>query len=173
MNKTNIVLIGMPGSGKTTIGKIISRKTKIKLYDIDRVLEERENDNIPNIIEKYGEKHFRDLETKYTKELSNENHCIISTGGGIILKEENMISLREKGVVVYIKRPVEDIKRQPSIQNRPLVKDNLEVIDKLYKERCGLYEKYADITIDNVASDIVDVVNLVLKSKEVSNILYP
>ena len=82
----NIILIGMPASGKSTIGKLLSKKINYKYFDTDIYLEEKENKKIKNIFLEKGEKYFRDLETKYLKEVSQINKSVICTGGGVIKK---------------------------------------------------------------------------------------
>ena len=89
----NIVLIGMPASGKTTISELLAEKLDMIRYDADVYLEEKEGKLIKEIFSEYGEDHFRDLEEKYTKELSDKENIIISTGGGVIKREKNIENL--------------------------------------------------------------------------------
>ena len=87
----NIVLIGMPASGKTTISELLAEKLEMEKYDADIYLEEMEGRLIKDIFSEFGEDYFRDLEEKYTNELSEKNNIIISTGGGVIKREKNTI----------------------------------------------------------------------------------
>ena len=105
----NIVLIGMPASGKSTVGKLLSKKINYEYYDADKYLEKKENVKISTLFSEKGEEHFRNLETKYLRELSQKNRIIISTGGGAVKREENMEILKEKGIVVFLSRKIEDI----------------------------------------------------------------
>ena len=143
----NIVLIGMPASGKSTIGKLLAQKINYEYYDADKYLERKEKRKISNIFAENGESYFRDLETKYLKKLSYKNKLIISTGGGAVKRDENMEGLKKKGIIVFLSRKVEDIAKE-NHENRPLLKD-ISNIEKLYSERIALYKKYADITIEN------------------------
>ena len=150
----NIVLIGMPASGKSTIGKLLSKKINYEYYDADKYLERKENIKISTLFSEKGEEYFRNLETKYLRELSQKNGIIISTGGGAVKREENMKILKEKGIVVFLSRKIEDIAKE-NHEARPLLQD-INNIYKLYDERINLYRKYADIIIKN--DDDMDVV---------------
>ena len=104
MKQNNIILVGMMGAGKTTIGKELLNVLKdYTLIDMDSEIENREKMKISEIFEKYGEKHFRELETNLLKELSKNQNQIISTGGGVFEKEENRNILKETGTVFYLK----------------------------------------------------------------------
>ena len=143
----NIVLIGMPASGKSTIGKLLSKKTNYEYYDADKYLERKENVKISTLFSEKGEEYFRNLETKYLRELSQKNGIIISTGGGAVKREENMEILKEKGIVVFLSRKIEDIAKE-NHEARPLLQD-INNIYKLYDERIELYKRYSDIIIEN------------------------
>ena len=143
----NIVLIGMPASGKSTIGKLLSKKINDEYYDADKYLGRKENVKISTLFSEKGEEYFRNLETKYLRELSQKNGIIISTGGGAVKREENMKILKEKGIVVFLSRKIEDIAKE-NHEARPLLKD-INNIYKLYDERIELYKRYSDIIIEN------------------------
>lgn len=143
----NIVLIGMPASGKSTIGKLLSKKINYEYYDVDKYLERKENVKISTLFSEKGEEHFRNLETKYLRELSQKNRIIISTGGGAVKREENMEILKKKGIVVFLSRKIEDIAKE-NHEARPLLQD-INNIYKLYDERIELYKRYSDIIIEN------------------------
>ena len=143
----NIVLIGMPACGKTTIAKNLSMKIKFESIDADKYLEKKENKIIKNIFSENGEEVFRNLEEKYIKELSEMDKIIISTGGGVIKRENNITNLKKNGKIIFIDRSVADIMKE-NHENRPLLQ-NVENVNKLYNERYELYKKYADITIKN------------------------
>ena len=150
----NIVLIGMPACGKSTIGYWLSKKIDYPLLDADKYLEEKENRVISDIFSNEGEEYFRELETKYLKELSEKNGIIISTGGGAVKKKENIDILKKNGIVVFLNREIADIYKE-NHEKRPLLKD-INNIQKLYNERIDLYRKYADIIIKN--NDEMDVI---------------
>ena len=143
----NIVLIGMPASGKSTIGKLLAKKMNYEYYDADRYLERKENVKISTLFSEKGEEYFRNLETKYLKELSQKNGIIISTGGGAVKREKNMRILGEKGIIVFLNRKIEDIAKE-NHEARPLLQ-NIDNIYKLYDERIELYNRYSDIIVEN------------------------
>ncbi len=143
----NIVLIGMPASGKSTIGKLLAKKMNYEYYDADRYLERKENVKISTLFSEKGEEYFRNLETKYLKELSQKNGIIISTGGGAVKREKNMQILGEKGIIVFLNRKIEDIAKE-NHEARPLLQ-NIGNIYKLYDERIELYNRYSDIIVEN------------------------
>jgi len=143
----NIVLIGMPASGKSTIGKLLAKKMNYEYYDADRYLERKENVKISTLFSEKGEEYFRNLETKYLKELSQKNGIIISTGGGAVKREKNIQILGEKGIIVFLNRKIEDIAKE-NHEARPLLQ-NIDNIYKLYDERIELYNRYSDIIVEN------------------------
>lgn len=161
----NIVLIGMPACGKSTIGYWLSKKINYPFVDVDRYLEEKENRIISDIFSNEGEEYFRELETKYLKELSEKEGIIISTGGGAVKNKENIDILKENGIIVFLNRTIDDISRE-NHRNRPLLQ-NPDNIRKLYDERIKLYRQYADIIIKNDDSMdvIVDRIITALKGK--------
>ena len=145
--RRNIVLIGMPASGKSTIGKLLAQKINYEYYDADKYLEKKENVKIGTLFSEKGEEYFRNLETKYLRELSEKNGIIISTGGGAVKREENMKILKEKGIIVFLNRKIEDIAKE-NHEARPLLQ-NIDNIYKLYDERIELYNRYSDIIVEN------------------------
>ncbi len=156
----NIVLIGMPGCGKTTIGRELAKKLKVRFYDSDRHIEKTTGKSISEIFEN-GEEHFRQLETETIKKLALKLHCVISTGGGIVKKAENIEVLKKRGTIIFVNRPLEKIVESINISKRPLLKDNKENLCKLYDERIELYKKYCDYEIEN-DTNIYNAVNKVL-----------
>ncbi len=164
MNK-NIVLIGMPGSGKTTIGKEVAKRLQIPFIDMDEMIEKKEGKVISEIFD-YGEEHFRNLETNCAKELSNRKLCVISTGGGIVKRKENIELLKINSIIVFINRSPEKIVSDVDIQKRPLLKNGIENVYKIYNERIDLYKKYCDLEIlndDTIESAVNKIVNSINK----------
>ena len=161
----NIVLIGMPACGKSTIGYWLSKKIGYPLLDTDKYLEEKENRIISDIFSNEGEEYFRNLETKYLKELSEKEGFIISTGGGAVKKKENIDILKKNGIVIFLNREINDISKE-NHKHRPLLQD-INNIQKLYDERIDLYKKYSDIIIKNNddMGIIVDRIITALKGK--------
>ncbi|MBE6631257.1 MAG: shikimate kinase [Ruminococcaceae bacterium] len=139
--KRNIVLVGMPGCGKSTLGKYLAEKYGRQFVDTDEEIEKTAGMSIPEIFEKYGEEYFRALETEQLKKAGKLSSAIISTGGGAVTREENFLPLRQNSVTVFIKR---DIGALPT-DGRPLMK--VYTAEELYKKRLPLYEKFSDISI--------------------------
>lgn len=154
---TNIILIGMPGCGKSTIGKILAKKTGRMLFDIDAEIVARAGRTIPEIFESEGEGAFRDMESEITKNLCLKGGTIIACGGGTILREENRKALKQNGKVVYIRRELSQLARG----GRPLSSGD-GAVEKLYSERAPIYETCADITVESLDS-VGDTANAVFK----------
>ena len=140
----NIVLIGMPGTGKSIIGKLLSELTGKTLQDTDAKIEEEAEMTIPEIFEKEGEAGFRDRESAICKKLGKERNLIIATGGGAILRPENVAALRQNGTLVHITRSIDKL----PTRGRPLSK-NIEALKKMEAQRMPLYKSAADITFRN------------------------
>ncbi|MBO4338404.1 MAG: hypothetical protein J5877_00590 [Clostridia bacterium] len=135
----NIVFIGMPSCGKSTVGGIVAKKLGKMFFDTDELVEETDGRKPSEIILSEGEKTFRDLETAEIKTISTETGAVISVGGGAVLREENVDALKQNGVLVYLDRPLNEL----ISDDRPLSAD----IEKLFEERKEFYEKAADIKI--------------------------
>ena len=145
----NIVLVGMMGAGKTTIGELLATKLNRELKDIDRVIEQEQKKSIIEIFTDDGEEAFRQLESETIEKFSNMSNLIISTGGGVLEKANNLSNLQKNGIIIYLKADIEELfKRVKNETQRPLLKeqDPLEVIKKLIKKRKKFY-LMADITI--------------------------
>lgn len=140
----NIVLIGMPGTGKSLIGKFLAELTGKTLQDTDAKIEEEAKMTIPEIFEKEGEAGFRDRESAICKKLGKERNLIIATGGGAILRSENVDALRQNGTLVHITRSIDKL----PTRGRPLSK-NIETLKKMEAQRMPLYKAAADITFRN------------------------
>jgi shikimate kinase len=146
----NIVLTGFMGTGKTAVGRELSRLLNMELIDVDTEIEKSQRITINEIFKKFGEPRFREIETEMVQKLSEQRNVIISTGGGAVLKQENMDALRKQGVIVCLMATPETIlKRTIRSSNRPLlhVEDPLGRIKELLHFRMPFYEK-ADIMID-------------------------
>jgi shikimate dehydrogenase len=143
----NIVLIGMPGCGKTTVGKILAELTGKTFIDTDLLIEEESGTDIPELFRLKGEEHFRNLETAAIEKTGMGKGQIIATGGGAVLRDENYGPLKQNGVIVYLKR---DLSRL-STKDRPLSPD-IEALKKLFESRRERYEKFCDFSADSNAS---------------------
>lgn len=144
----NIVLIGMPGCGKSTFGKRLAKKLGRKFYDADEVLEEREQRTIKDFFAE-SEDAFRAAETRTLAYLATLEGVVIATGGGAVKRAENMELMKRDGVVVFLDRKPEQILGNIEGDARPLLAADKQRIFKLYEERIDLYRKYADKIITN------------------------
>jgi len=137
LSKQNIVLTGMAGCGKTTIGKILSEKLNMNFVDTDDKIIEKAKMPIPKIFEKYGEEHFRKLESEVIEETAKLQSTVIATGGGAVLSCQNVSALRGNGRIYFLDRPLEQI---IPTSDRPLSK-NRQDIEKRFNERYEIYKK--------------------------------
>ncbi|MDD3225613.1 MAG: shikimate kinase [Clostridium sp.] len=160
LNK-NIVLIGMPGSGKTTIAKKLSEMLDVTSIDVDELIEKSQNKSITEIFKK-GEDEFRTIETDTIKKLSTENGIIISTGGGVIKNKSNINLLKKNGIILFINRPIPNILEDIDAESRPLLKEGTSKLYNLFHERYPLYSKYCDYEILN-NGDIIDLSDKIIK----------
>lgn len=148
MTDKNIVLIGMPGSGKTTLGEIIHKRLQIKFIDMDAFIEHKHGMTIPELF-MHGEEYFRKLESEAVQKLSCKKSTIIATGGGVVKNHLNMQYLKKNGIIIFIDRPVKNIINDINISNRPLLKDGVQMLYSIFNERYELYNKYCDFRIIN------------------------
>ena len=146
----HIFLVGMPGSGKSALGRRVAMKLQMPYLDTDTYLAERTGMNTAQIYELYGEQAFRDGETKLLQELINATPGMISTGGGVALREENRRLMINHGYIVLIDRPIDDIMMDIRVEKRPfLAQKGREEIERIYSERMPIYRSVADATLDN------------------------
>lgn len=165
----NLILCGMMGAGKTTIGIKIAEITGRRWYDTDGVIADKHG-KISDIFEYYGEAHFRKLETEVIKELATMDNLVISTGGGLVLKSENNALLKQNGEIVFLRASHETLARRLHVDGtRPLLQTSTESIrdrlSRLMKERTPIYEHVADFVVDvdgktpeQIAEEIVAIV---------------
>ncbi len=152
MDFKNISLIGFMGSGKSTVGKILAEKLRLLFIDLDKVIELDQEKEISDIFKIYGEKYFRELETRVIKKIYKNKNCVFACGGGVVKRKENMDLISENSLVVYLNVSTGDlIYRLKEAKGRPLidVKNKEESIERMMKERDALYRKYAHIIINN------------------------
>ena len=143
-DKMNIVLIGMPASGKTSVGKALAEKLNKTFVDTDDLIVEAENMPIPEIFSQKGEKVFREIESREILDISKCNSNIIATGGGAVLNKKNIEALKGNGRVYFINRPLDML---VATDDRPLSSNRAD-LEKRYNERYSLYTEYADVIID-------------------------
>lgn len=144
----NIILIGMPGCGKTSFGKELSEDQGLNFIDLDEYLVEKNGMTIEEMFEN-GEEFFRDRESEAVKDMVSVKNTIIATGGGVVKRKKNIDILKSCGYLVFIHRKPEKIIESVDTSTRPLLKDGKEKIYSLYNERYDLYKEYADVTLDN------------------------
>ena len=145
----NIILIGMPGSGKTTLGKIVAKELGLDFYDSDKVIENNQGKTVLEIFSKMGEGYFRDLETETLSSLASLDNAVISTGGGVVERPENIDILKKSGTVIFVNRPLDDIIQNINVSHRPLLKDGKNRLNELYSRRINLYKEACHIEIIN------------------------
>ena len=141
----NIVLIGLPGCGKSTLGKLLAKSLDFSFIDCDEVIEENEKKAISKIFEESGEDTFRDIETRTLRKLLNVQNAVIATGGGCVERRENFEILRKLGTVVFVNRPVEKIIGDIDTAKRPLLADGKQRLYILNERRLPLYQKICNI----------------------------
>ncbi len=146
--KQNIVLIGMPSSGKSTIANLLSEELKKEVFDTDNLIANQMKINVDEYIKREGIEKFRECEEKIIKEISKKQGIIISTGGGAILKSSNIDSLSQNGIIIFIDRPLPLL---TPTKDRPLSSNKVE-LQKRYEERYNKYLDAADIVIKNDSS---------------------
>lgn len=148
----NIILIGMPGCGKTTIGKTLANQLGMHFQDTDDFFEEKYGTKISEFFKNYGEPAFRIAESRILSELSQKKNTVISTGGGVVEQNENKKILRNAGTVVFINRSPKDILSDVETSHRPLLANNKNNIFELYEKRLAKYEDFCHIEIKNNGS---------------------
>ena len=151
-NAENVVLVGMPGSGKTTVGKILAKKLSRAFYDSDEEIVKSENKEISEIFKERGENGFRDIESEQILKLSALKNAVIATGGGAVLREENVDRLRRNGRIYFIDRPIEQI---IPTSDRPLSSDR-EALERRFFERYPIYCSCSDVHVrsDGIADGV-------------------
>ena len=164
MKKGNVILIGMPGSGKTTIGTELSEKIGYGYVDSDSVIVAREGKRLPEIIAEKGREGFLDIEAKVNSELCADR-CVIATGGSVIYRDYAMEKLKTMGTVVYLKLSYQTIEaRLGDLKARGVALKEGFTLQDLYDERTPLYEKYADIAVELDGKTVLESVEAVKKA---------
>ena len=168
----NIILTGLRGSGKTTVGKILAKKLKWKFVDLDKEIEKEEKMKIKDIVELKGWEYFRAKEAEVTKKVAQLDKKIISTGGGTIIDKDNEVELKKNGKVVYLYvQPDTCADRILNDSNRPSLTDKKtlkEEINEIYRQRNGRYIKSANKIFhrtENPEKDVEELINTLLKKE--------
>jgi shikimate kinase len=166
-----ISLIGLPGSGKSTVGRQLARRLQLPFFDSDHVIEEQLGCSIREYFEREGEVRFRDIEADVINELSQKTQGVLSTGGGVVLRPENRKNLRDRTQVVYLNSSPDDLfRRLRHDKSRPLlqVADPLGRLRDLHTQRDPLYRETAHIHVDTGRPSVASLVNLIVMQLELA-----
>jgi len=172
-----LYLIGMMGCGKTTVGKYLASQLKYSFVDIDFLIEEKCSLKVHEIINQYGIEYFRHLESEALIQLDNNKHTVVSTGGGILLNENNITFMKNNGLMIYLNVSIDELKKRlndSELMKRPLLKVN--TLDKIYEERKEAYLFYSDLMIlceDFTVKEISQHIISLLEKKAIDTKLHP
>ncbi|MFA6089662.1 MAG: shikimate kinase [Candidatus Woesearchaeota archaeon] len=165
----NLILIGLRGSGKSTLGKALALKLNKKFVDLDSEIEKEANLTISEIVRVNGWDYFRDLETKICEKFSKKENLVIATGGGIILRDKNIKNLKKNGKIIFIKCPIEICaKRIKNSKNRPSLtaKNFVTELKEIWEQRKIMYEKASNFVIeDDGKKSVKELVLTIINSK--------
>jgi shikimate kinase len=161
----NIVLIGYRGAGKSIVGSRLAARLQMKFVDTDELLEEHNGARISDIVKSHGWDHFRAMEKRIVEEISRQDHLVIAPGGGVVLDAENIMALRRKGLIIWLKADSEVLLRRMSqdfqtMGRRPTLtgKGSLEEIEEVMAYRDPLYERASDVQLDTSTLNVEAVV---------------
>ena len=159
----NIILIGMPASGKSTVGVVVAKRLGYEFVDTDLLIQKQEKRLLKEIIAEEGNEGFLKIENQVNRDLEVD-HAVISPGGSVVYCEEAMEHFKEIGTVVYLKAPFEEINQRISnAKNRGVVLKEGQTLKDLYDERVKLFEKYADLTVEEDGSSLEETIDKVLE----------
>lgn len=166
MNRDNIVLIGMPGVGKSTVGVVLAKVLGYQFVDADLLIQEAEGKLLSELIEENGTDGFIEIENRVNSQIQT-HRSVIATGGSVVYGKEAMEHLKSIGTVVYLKQNLRVLQRRlRNLKGRGVVLKEGQTLVDLYKERTVLYEKYADITVDQYKQSIEQTLKAVRKALE-------
>ena len=160
VHKKNIVLIGMPGAGKSTVGVVLAKRLGYRFLDSDLVIQQREGMTLEELIDEHGDAGFIKIENDVNCSISPE-HTIIATGGSAVYGKEAMEHFKDIGTVVYLELPPESLEeRLGSLKERGVVSNGKTTVEEIYADRAALYKKYADITLNEQGKQIRETVEM-------------
>ncbi len=164
---SNIVLIGYRGTGKTAVGTQLAAVLNKTLIEMDRLIIEKAGMSIPEIIENYGWTRFREIESEVAERVSKLHNCVIDTGGGVILRSENVENLKKRGIIILLKADVPTISnRIQDDDQRPALtrhKSFVEEVEEVMKQRTTMYEDAAEFCVDTSKLTLNETVNRILR----------
>ena len=170
----NVACVGLPGSGKTTIGRQLARRLDVRFFDSDSVIERRIGCSIREFFDRESEKSFRDVEQEVIDELTQNESCVLSSGGGVVLRQVNRDKLHQRCQVVYLhSAPEEVFRRLQHDRHRPLlqVSDPLAKLKELYELRDPLYRETAHFVIETGRPSVSIMVNMIVMQLEVAGVI--
>ncbi len=174
IRKLIVSLIGLPGSGKSTVGRQLARRLQLPFFDSDHVIEQQLGCSIREYFEREGEDRFRDVEESVIDQLTQNPKCVLSTGGGVVLRPNNRLHLRERCQVIYLNSsPDELFRRLRHDVNRPLlqVADPLGRLRDLHTIRDPLYRETANFIIDTGRPSVASLVNMITMQLELAGVV--
>lgn len=161
----NIFFVGFMGAGKSTVARSLQKRLKMNLVEMDERIEKEQGMTIPEIFEKYGESRFRDLESELILTIGKEGNTIVSCGGGVVVRPENIDYMKKNGMVVFLSAKPETVfYRVKDSTNRPILNGNMNVeyIGELMEKRRALYEAAADVKISTDGKSIDEITDEVI-----------
>ena len=160
----NIILIGMPGAGKSTLGVVLAKVLGYDFLDSDLLIQKKEKKRLPDIIAEYGIDYFICIENEVNQSIVTRN-TVIATGGSVIYGKEAMQHLQTLGRVIYLKLSLNDLKKRlGNLEGRGVIMKDGHTLEDLFEERRPLYEKYADLTADLSGRNLEESLQLVLNA---------
>lgn len=165
----NIFLIGFMGSGKSTVASYLSKEYAMEIVEMDQLIVEREGMSIADIFAKHGENYFRDTETNLLIEIQNEQNKVVSCGGGVVLREQNVTEMKKSGrIVLLIAKPETILERVKDSDDRPLLQGNKNVafISDMMEKRREKYEQAADVIVHTDGKEIAEICKEILEQVE-------
>ena len=161
--KNNIVLIGMPGVGKSTVGVILAKELGYQFLDADLLIQKRENRLLKDIIAQEGVDGFIEIENQVNASIEAER-TVVATGGSVVYGQEAMAHLKNIATVIYLRLSYEELRRRlGNLKNRGVVLRKGQTLEDLYRERIVLYEKYADLIVDEENKGIEETLQAIVK----------
>ena len=145
----NLILIGMPGCGKSTVGVILAKTLGMDFVDTDLMIQQRQKNTLQRLIDTYGLDRFREFEEQALLDVRDRSDTVIATGGSAVFCSDGMASLKENGTCIYLDLPAKELKRRlKNIRTRGIACRKGESLEEIFAEREPLYKKYADVTLE-------------------------